>query len=309
MTGRIAIPDDHPLLKALCWDVPGNIDLLDEKSILNRYERGWRYNGPLSSPSYDELAYIRMLAERHQSWLSAEISLEKSLPHELIKIAQGLNPELLGEMNLCLAGELVYSSFRPDFPIKNEIKLICSSLFGYAKALKLLTESHSITPPLFSNASYITLPRVATTDQYGMRFPIANGDKVIKVEISRMCITPLIEPEYMDWAPGIPCLSRIDRFAEKLLLNADRWTDKSVESRDLIDLGMLRNLEGNCEEAYDKGESAYPVKAPLLKAIDYFLAHEDYQKSCFATLQINEKAINQALSGILQLKLDLAPQP
>ena len=43
---------------------------------------------------------------------------------------------------------------------------------------------------------------------------------------------------------GVATLSRTDMFAEKLLANADRWNEKSVASRDIIDLAMMVVMDG-----------------------------------------------------------------
>lgn len=45
----------------------------------------------------------------------------------------------------------------------------------------------------------------------------------------------------MDPATGVPTLARADMYAEKLLANAnaDRYRDKAVPSRDIIDLAMM----------------------------------------------------------------------
>jgi len=53
----------------------------------------------------------------------------------------------------------------------------------------------------------------------------------------------------------------------KLLANADRWIDSSVESRDLIDLAVQRLKSPLPQEAIDKAEAAYDVVESLKKAI------------------------------------------
>lgn len=68
------------------------------------------------------------------------------------------------------------------------------------------------------------------------------------------------------WSP-VPCLSLVDCIAEKLLANADRWADSSIESRDLIDLCVIRFNNTFPDAAKIKAENAYPVIEPLKRAI------------------------------------------
>jgi hypothetical protein len=60
----------YPLLCALCWQgTSASTTHLSESEIIQIYERGWRWRGVLAEPTEGELAFIRKLAERHQSWL------------------------------------------------------------------------------------------------------------------------------------------------------------------------------------------------------------------------------------------------
>lgn len=60
----------YPLLCALCWQgTSANPINLSESEIIQIYERGWRWRGVLAEPTEEELAFIRALAERRQSWL------------------------------------------------------------------------------------------------------------------------------------------------------------------------------------------------------------------------------------------------
>lgn len=60
----------YPLLCALCWQgTSANPINLSESEIIQIYERGWRWRRVLAEPTEGELAFIRQIAERHQSWL------------------------------------------------------------------------------------------------------------------------------------------------------------------------------------------------------------------------------------------------
>lgn len=90
------------------------------------------------------------------------------------------------------------------------------------------------------------------------------------------------------------CLALVDCYAEKLLANSDRWADRSVLSRDLIDLGLLRARVGAIPgEAWVKAEGVYreAVRGDLVKAARWFLDHADYRDRCFTALGISNPAV------------------
>lgn len=62
----------------------------------------------------------------------------------------------------------------------------------------------------------------------------------------------------MDASLGVPVLCRDDMYAEKILANTDRGLDRSVMSRDLIDLAMMIREWGPIPEAaWSKTFDAY----------------------------------------------------
>lgn len=107
----------------------------------------------------------------------------------------------------------------------------------------------------------------------------------------------------LDWAQTCT-LSLIDRYYEGLLANADRWYDASIESRDLIDLAILRLQDKIPAEAIDKADNAYPVVAPLKKALAKFNGSRAYREKCFSALQI--KNPEPVMEGVRLLEEDLS---
>lgn len=114
-----------------------------------------------------------------------------------------------------------------------------------------------------------------------------------------------------DASLGFPREARADQlrhplYAEKLLANSDRWPDRSVLSRDLIDLGMLRARAGAIPPtAWLKAEGAYrgAVRDDLGKALRWFLDHEDHRERCFTGLGVVHPAV--ILRGIEELLAEL----
>jgi hypothetical protein len=81
--------------------------------------------------------------------------------------------------------------------------------------------------------------------------------------------------------------------------------DDSVESRDLIDLAVLRLQSPIPQEAIEKAEKAYEVMRPLKEAVKRFQERTDYRERCFSHLQIDEAQIPRIIDGVDLLASDL----
>lgn len=151
----------------------------------------------------------------------------------------------------------------------------------------------------------LNLSREIRCNQYGFQFPVEIDGETIRVELFRepsLELDPGVRP---DWSP-VDCLSISDCYAEKLLANSDRWADREVLSRDLIDLSALRQGVGPIpEEAWQKVEEVYRAfgRNNLLKALLAFTGDAAYQQRCFQGLQIDRP--EEILSSAAQLILDL----
>lgn len=65
-------PEKLPFLEAICWDL-GDVNLLSQDEILDRYERGWAYQGVLADILPQEKLYIANLAKAKGSWLQTSV--------------------------------------------------------------------------------------------------------------------------------------------------------------------------------------------------------------------------------------------
>lgn len=155
---------------------------------------------------------------------------------------------------------------------------------------------------LFSDLSKIQIGR-STTDQYGIRINLVVNDTPIKTEIIAETRFQLDSPRYPSWSP-VPCLSLNDCFTSKLLANSDRYIDKSIESRDLIDLAVLRLQSPIPQSAIDKAEKAYEVIRPLKRAIELFQEKPEHRQKCYQGLQVNQNWIPKIIDGIDLLSSD-----
>jgi hypothetical protein len=223
------------------------------------------------------------------------------LHNQILTILECLNSEILKNGSAYFGGGTVLALDFEEYRSSVDIDFIASVNNGGYKYLRTVIFDNGCEG-LFSNLSNIKLGRT-TTDQYGIRMVVYVEDIPIKTEIIAENRFQLDTPRYPNWSP-VPCLSLNDCFTSKLLSNSDRYIDKSVKSRDLIDLAVLRLQSPIPESAIDKAENAYEVIRPLKRAIALFQEKSEYRQSCFEELQISEIWIPKIIDGIDSLCLD-----
>jgi len=174
-----------------------------------------------------------------------------------------------------------------------DIDLLCADKVGYRNIRSQISE-HSLGALL---KFPLPLAREVRADRYGIRtFFDIEGEKV-KFEIvaeGRITLTA----EELPNVP-IPCLDRVSCFAEKLLANADRWADRSVLSRDIIDIAFMVSHWGNIpQEAFVIAENAYgtSVNKSLKKAVELVQSDHSYLEQCIAIMAITD--IEPLLNGL-----------
>ena len=128
----------------------------------------------------------------------------------------------------------------------------------YRRLRLLLTQSQGgVSAILRKDAKSPTQVREIRADQYGIRTMLLVADRQIKFEIILEGRIKLGTPGKDDEICGITTLSPLDMVAGKLLANSDRWADKGVFSRDLIDLAMIRPSAHLLRGGIAKAEQAY----------------------------------------------------
>jgi nucleotidyltransferase AbiEii toxin of type IV toxin-antitoxin system len=192
-----------------------------------------------------------------------------------------------------------------EYRESRDIDFLCSDAEGYADLrFQAATRGYDA---LFrpDGREKLNLPREMRIDQYGIRFPVEFGASLIRVELireARIALDPGIRP---DWS-SVDCLTLTDCYAEKILANSDRWADRQILSRDLIDLSFLRKRIGPVpERSWEKTERAYrsAARVDLVKAIAAFIGDARHQKRCFEGLQVEHP--EEALAGMDLLRRDL----
>jgi hypothetical protein len=287
----IQIPENLPFLERLCWQRK-DIENLTLLEMLRIYERGWHYRGVLSDLSLAEATFVQQLAQYYDSWLGARM-FEREFHQKILAVLSQLKADFLLECGAYFGDGTLVSLNNGEYRLSKDIDFLCSTGHGYRLLRQKIAENQYNA--LFDTQNNLDLPGKIKADQYGVRFAIRVDETLIKFEIIMERRIELGEPDYPSWSP-VPCLNEVDIFAEKLLANADRWNDSSVESRDLIDLAMQRLKSPIPKESIEKGESAYPVIEPLKKAISAFQNNPNYRDKCFTALRVAEPS--KVIDGI-----------
>lgn len=221
---------------------------------------------------------------------------------KILGVLNGLNPEIFYEVGAFFGGGTLITLLYEEYRWSRDVDFICPIGPGYKRLRQIVAENNFKPSALFANTDSLDFPRDLMANQYGVRFAVISDGTPIKFEIVAEARIDLEPPETRDWL-NVPCLSSVDRYAEKLLANADRWLDASIESRDLIDLAILRLHGEQSDKAIDKAEEAYPVLAPLEKSVKKFQGSEEYRHKCFSALEIAHRHL--IIDGIDLLAADL----
>jgi hypothetical protein len=85
-------------------------------------------------------------------------------------------------------------------------------------------------------------------------------------------------------------LTDLDMAATKLLANSDRWADRAVFSRDVIDLAMMEPNPDLLGRAIAKAESAYrsAIVGDLRSAVEHLRDNPHRLDDCMRELQMHD---------------------
>ncbi|GGY51207.1 nucleotidyl transferase AbiEii/AbiGii toxin family protein [Pseudoduganella albidiflava] len=170
-----------------------------------------------------------------------------------------------------------------------DIDFLCASQDGY-RELRNTIDNVSLGE-IFARP--VELAREVRADRYGIRTFLRIDDVPVKFEIvseGRIHIDGAINPE-----TGVPTLSRADMYAEKLLANADRYRDKAVASRDIIDLAMMIGNWGQVPEAaWSKVRKAYGNSADrAFEEAVVMVSDRAYLDQCLAKMHMARELAEQ----------------
>ena len=217
-------------------------------------------------------------------------------PHHnaVLSVLNALNGSLLNEAKCYFGGGTAIALELDEYRESVDIDFLCASQQGYRKLREAVwTDGFgALTKP----DTKVTVLRDLQSDQYGIRTFVQIDDTRIKFEIVREARIELSGA--MDGRFGVPVLAHSDMFAEKLLANADRWPDRAVRSRDIIDLSVMISRWGDIpDSAWEKARLAYgdTVNRAYEKAVDR-IRDVDWLVECARAMQIDEALVVEILS-------------
>lgn len=225
--------------------------------------------------------------------------------NHVITILRLLKPDFFKACGIYFGGGTLLALNYDEYRLSRDIDFLCAYGTNFSRLRSAIYEegADALFQPIWKEV--FAIPRELRTDRDGVRFSVAISGVVLKLEIvaeGRIAFDP---PIYPAWSP-VPCLDIVDQIAEKLLANGDRWADASTDSRDLIDLAILRlntehfpNGVNAWNRAIEKAESAYPAVAPLKRAILNFQSKPEYRDRCYERLCV--RSPSQVIDGFDQL--------
>jgi hypothetical protein len=175
-------------------------------------------------------------------------------PHHnrIQSLLTALDADFLGRNACFFGGGTAIVLALDEYRESVDIDFLCASQDGYRELRNTITNVS--LGAIFARP--VELAREVRADRYGIRTFLLMDGVPVKFEIvseGRIHIDGCVDP-----VTGVPTLSRTDMYAEKLLANADRYNDKAVASRDIIDLAMMIGHWGRIpSDAWAKARQAY----------------------------------------------------
>jgi hypothetical protein len=222
-------------------------------------------------------------------------------PHHqrIEKLLDSLDADLLASHQCLFGGGTAIALKFGEYRESRGVDFLVSAVDAY-REIRAIVTTHGIAG-LFT--SPVKVLREARMDQYGIRAMVEVGGEPIKFEIVLEGRIVLDVPGPGDVICRVRTLTTSDMAAEKLLANSDRWSDDSVQSRDLIDLAMMlpngkipRDAVANAARAYSS------IEDDLKKAIEHLTGRPGRIQECMVALQMTMPAA-QAMDRIRKLRV------
>ena len=212
----------------------------------------------------------------------------------ILSILHGFDRELFRSAECYFGGGTAIVLKLDEYRESVDIDFLCASKEGY-RLLRTAVVDKGLEGLIYPTSN-VTALRDFRVDQYGLRTFLKIEEIKIKFEIIREARIPLHGK--LDERLGVPVLDQIDMYTEKLLANADRWSDKSVLNRDIIDLSMMISRWGSIpEEAWRRAREAYDhsVDDAYAKAVES-IRNSDWLRTCMLKLSIDPLLFEEILA-------------
>lgn len=201
-------------------------------------------------------------------------------------VLHALDAELLAVSRCYFGGGTALALRYGEYRESVDIDFLVSDKAGYRNLREKARQSEGFNT-LTRRPVAVLRPVVA--DQYGIRTVLEVDGEPIKFEIILEGRIALETPSPDEKICGVTTLTALDMAASKLLVNSDRWADRTVFSRDVIDLAMLEPGPDLLRRAIAKAESAYgsAIVTDLNAAIDYLRDNPHRLDDCLRELQMS----------------------
>lgn len=200
-------------------------------------------------------------------------------------ILEELDADLLLNTGCYFGGGTAMAMRFGEWRLSTDIDMIVSDWDGY-RQLRTAVSEGGIDAIARNKIESI---RGVTSDQYGIRTMLDSHDGPVKFEIIHEGRISLDRAGAEDTVCGVATLTVVDMVATKLLANDDRWADRAVYSRDLIDLAMLSADSTDWAAGLRKASDAYgsTVDAKLRRAVEFALADADWLETCIHQMDMD----------------------
>lgn len=202
-------------------------------------------------------------------------------------ILDALDAELLTASRCYFGGGTVIALRHGEYRESVDVDFVVSDKSGYGDLRELVRQPEGFNA-LTRRA--VAVRRPVVTDQYGIRTLLDVDGEPIKFEIVLESRIDLETPRPGDSICGVATLTDLDMAATKLLANSDRWADRAVFNRDVIDLAMMEPAPDLLGRAIAKAESSYrsAIVDDLRKAIEYLRDNPHRLDDCMRELQMHD---------------------
>lgn len=200
-------------------------------------------------------------------------------------LLEALDADLLASCGCYLGGGTAITLRYGEYRQSVDVDFLVSSRPGYGDLRERVRG-----PEGFNALTVRPVPvvRPVVADRYGIRTVLDIDGVPIKFEIVTEGRIELETPGRGDTIRGVATLTTLDMATSKLLANCDRWADRSVFSRDIIDLAMMEPPPALLSRAVAKAETAYrtSVVDDLRKAIERLRDNPHRLDECMRELQM-----------------------
>lgn len=206
-------------------------------------------------------------------------------PHHqrIAELLKALDGSLLERAECYFGGGTAIVLALGEYRESVDVDFICSSTEGY-RLLRNTIRPNDLGDLLIRPMTHV---RDVRASQYSISTYLDVSDTPIKIEFVRESRIGLAGA--YDATLGVPVLSRVDMYAEKLLANADRGLDKWMRSRDLIDIAMMIKHWGPIpQKAWSKAQEAYgDYVVKLFESSRELIRDSQYLADCLQSMKMD----------------------